>query len=56
MSGVLEEMRNEAIEEDRIEIAKEMLKDGTLSLEQIAKYSRLAIERVKELATPMAIH
>ena len=51
MCKVMEDMRNEAVEKDRIQNALEMLKDG-LSIEKVAKYSRLAIERVKELAMP----
>ena len=44
-------MRNEAVEKDRIQNAIEMLKDG-LSKEKAAQYSRLVIERVRELTTP----
>ena len=51
MCKVMEDMRNEAVEKDRIQNAIEMLKDG-LSVEKVAQYSRLAIERVKELAMP----
>lgn len=49
MCKVMEDMRNEAVEKDRIQNAMEMLKDG-LPIEKVAQYSRLAIERVKELA------
>lgn len=49
MCKVMEDMRNEAVEKDRIRNAMEMLKDG-LSIEKVSQYSRLAIERVKELA------
>ncbi len=54
MCKVMEDMRNEAVEKDRIQNAIEMLKDG-LSIEKVAQYSRLAIDRVKELATPKAV-
>ena len=54
MCKVMEDMRNEAVEKDRIQNAIEMLKDG-LSIEKVAKYSQLAIERVKELAAPKAV-
>jgi hypothetical protein len=47
----MEDMRNEAVEKDRVQNAIEMLKDG-LSVEKVAQYSRLAIERVKELTIP----
>ena len=55
MCKVMEDMRNEAVEKDRIQNAIEMLKDG-LSIEKVAQYSRLAVERVKELAAPKAVH
>ena len=51
MCKVMEDMRKEAVEKDRVQNAIEMLKDG-LSVEKVAQYSRLAIERVKELAVP----
>ena len=53
MCKVMEDMRNEAaksaVEKDRIKNALEMLADG-LSIEKVAQYSQLAIERVRELA------
>jgi len=59
MCKVMEDMRSEsaktAVENRNIEIALDMIRDGKLSLEQIAQYSRLAIERVKELAAPKAV-
>ncbi len=55
MCKVIEDMRNEAVEKDRIQNAMEMLKDG-ISIEKVAQYTRLAIERVKELASPKAAH
>jgi hypothetical protein len=45
----MQDMRNEAIEKGRIQNAMETLKDG-LSIEKASQYSRLAIERIKELA------
>ena len=39
------------MEQTKIEMALNMIKDGKLTLEQIAQYSMLAIDRVKELAT-----
>jgi hypothetical protein len=55
MCKVMEDMRNEAakaaVEKDRTKNALEMLADG-LSIEKVAQYSHLAIERVKELAMP----
>ena len=59
MCKVIEDMRKEsareAVEKDRIQNAMEMLKDG-LSIEKVAQYTKLAIERVKELAAPKAAH
>ena len=39
-----------AVEREREDIAANMIDEGELSLEQISKYSRLPMERVKELA------
>lgn len=50
MSSVLEEMRNETELATRIEIALSLINDGQLSLEKIAQYSGLSIEKVRELA------
>lgn len=54
MCKAMEDMRNEAaakaVEIDRIEMAKSMLLDGILTVEQIAKYSHLSVEKVRELA------
>ena len=50
MCKVLEDMRNEAAEQRSIDNAKEMLADGILTIEQIAKYSHLPEEKVRELA------
>ena len=59
MCKVMEDMRNEsaktAVEKRNIEIALDLIRDGKLSLEQIAQYSRLAIDRVRELAAPKAV-
>ena len=50
MCDISDEMRNEAVEKDRIENAKKMINDGSLSLEKIAEFSGLSIEKVRELA------
>ncbi len=59
MCKVMEDMRKEsareAVEKDRIQNAMEMLKDG-LSIEKVAQYTKLSIERVKEIAAPKAAH
>lgn len=50
MCEILDEMRNEAEIKRACEIAIKMIKDGTLSLEKIADFSGLPIEKVRELA------
>ena len=49
MSRLMEEL----IEEEKIEIAEEMLKEGSLSIELIARFSRLPLEKVRELANQL---
>lgn len=41
---------NDVLEKDRIENAKKMINDGSLSLEKITEFSGLSIEKVRELA------
>ena len=55
MCKAMEEMRNEAVEKDRIENAMKMIKDGKLSVEKIAEYTSLALDKVKELASPKVV-
>lgn len=50
MCKIMEDFAAEERTEERTEIAEEMLKEGTLSLEKIAQYSRLPLETVKQLA------
>lgn len=50
MCRVMEEMRNETELATRIDNALEMIHDGQLSLEKIAQYSGLPMEKVRELA------
>lgn len=50
MCRVMEEMRDEAVMYDRIENALTMISDGKLPLEDIARYSSLPLEKVRELA------
>ena len=49
----MEDMRNQAAQEAAkqrsIDMAKEMLKDGMLSVEKIAEYSMLSVDDVKSL-------
>ena len=46
----IEDMRNDAIMEEKIEIAMNMLADGTVSHEKIAKFTKLPLEKIEELA------
>lgn len=50
MSRVMEEMRDEAIMYVRIENALKMISDGKLTLEDIARYTSLSLEKIRELA------
>ena len=50
MSRVIEEMRDEAVMYDRIENALKMISDGKLPLEDIARYTSLPLEKIRELA------
>ncbi len=46
MCRVMEEMRDDV----RVEIVLEMIRDGQVSLEKIAQYTSLPLEKVRELA------
>ena len=50
MGSVLDEMREETEMKTRVENALKMLADGKLSLEDIAEYSGLSLEKIRELA------
>ena len=50
MCDLLDDMMNKAKLEGKIEVANEMIKDGQLSLEKIAEYSGLSLEKIRELA------
>lgn len=47
--------RYHATEQTKIQMALKMIKDGELSLDKIANYTTLAIDRVKELATLQSV-
>ena len=55
MCKAMEDMRNEtraeALKEKSISVARKMLKAGKFSYEEIAEYSDLTVDEVKELAT-----
>lgn len=49
MCKAMEDMRNQAVMEDRVKNALKMLSDGLLPLEKVAEYSELSLEEVKNL-------
>ena len=50
MCDILDEMRNETALRTRIETAEKMIKSGKLTIEEIAEYSGLSTEKVREIA------
>lgn len=50
MCDILDEMKNEARTKTMIENAQKMIKAGKLSYEDIAEYSGLSLEKVREIA------
>lgn len=50
MCRAMEEMRQNAKQEERQEAARRMIKAGKLSYEEIADYQNLTVEEIKELA------
>ncbi len=56
MCKMMEDMRNEVAEKERIDMAKKLLLSDKLKLsyEDIAEYSNLTVEQVKELAKELA--
>jgi predicted HTH domain antitoxin len=50
LSKAIEEMRKETAEKERVQIAIDMIKDGQLSFEKISLYTKLTVEKLKELA------
>ena len=63
MCKAIEDMRNESEKigikkgayDDKIEIATELLADGTLSHEKISKVTKLPIEKIRELSESMSV-
>ncbi len=51
----VEEGIEQGIEKGRMDAARRMLQDGKLSLEKIALYSGLPLEKVRELAEPAMV-
>ena len=50
MCAILEEMRNDAVHEDRLRTAKQLILGGKLSYEEIAESTRLTVTEVQNLA------
>ena len=50
MCEIMDNLYKKKAKEDRKQMVVEMLKDGKLSYEDIAKYSGLTLEEVKALA------
>lgn len=50
MCKIMEDIRNQAMEEERINLAKNLIGSHKLSFEEIAVYTNLSLEQVKELA------
>lgn len=50
MCEIWDEVRNEAVEKVSVEHARKMLRNGKLSLEEIAECSGLSLDKVRELA------
>ena len=55
MEEFVREERAEEREETQIEVAKEMLKEGSLPVEKIAQFSKLPLETVKQLAEKLLV-
>ena len=52
---IAEDAAEEAIEQRNIEVAMNLITDGTLSYDAIAKVTGLSIEKVTELARDKAV-
>ena len=49
MCKAMEDMRNEAVKEERVEVARQLLELGKLSYEEIAKIAKMTSDEVKAL-------
>lgn len=54
MCKVMEDMRNEAVEQDRVTRVKNLLELGKLSFEEISLVMDLSIDKIREIASPNA--
>lgn len=55
MCRIFEEYGKECAEEGKIEVAENLLKDGSLSIEKIAELSGFPLKKIKDLASKLAI-
>ncbi len=55
MCRALEEMRNEAVKEERTDVAQQLLVLGKLSYEEIAKIAKMSTKEVKTLEKNMLV-
>ncbi|MDY6189447.1 MAG: hypothetical protein SPH83_02995 [Treponema sp.] len=55
MCKIMEEFAKEEREERCIEIAEEMIQEGSLPVEKIAQFSKLPLETVKQLAEKLLV-
>ncbi len=53
MCKLMEDLINDVVRDDRIDMAKDLIALGKLSLEDISKASRLPLSTVEELASSM---
>ena len=49
MCRAMEDMRNQALKEGMVNVAKKMLDDGTITLEKIAEFVGLTVDEVKKI-------
>ncbi len=54
MCKIMEEISGENVRQEKIKTAVRMLADGSLTFEQIVKFTELPIETIKELASQLA--
>ncbi len=54
MCKIMEEISGESVRQEKIKTAVRMLADGSLTMEQIAKFTELPIETIKALASQLA--
>ena len=50
MAGVMDRIKEQVLLEQAVEIAKEMIERGKMTLNEIAKLCELPLEKVQELA------